>query len=294
MIQNPTSHSEIYSQGYRQYTGKRSGAFAAARSLFVHSTRSALGLGRPARYKIAPFIIIGLSYVNALAFVAFMIVLRTLGPGLEDIEIEMRFSDTILGATQMLLLFSAIVIPAMLIKDRRDGMFTMYVTTPLNRIMYIAAKTVAAWALLMLISVGPALLQLLGLTFADAGPPGIGEWVKAAVRILAAGSLMALLYASTSMAVSCFTNRAIIATVAVIVVLSVGGAVAGAAYAADYQPWLQLVSVVVVAVKSVSVIFGEDPGGGVRAFAVMVAVIVHLAGAGAILTWRYATLTEER
>ena len=50
--------AQIYDQGYRRYEGGRNGVLGAQRSLVRYSLRHAIGLGRPARYKLLPLAVI--------------------------------------------------------------------------------------------------------------------------------------------------------------------------------------------------------------------------------------------
>jgi hypothetical protein len=60
-------NSVIHDIGYQRYDGPRLGRGYAARSLFTHGLRVAFGLGRSAKAKIFPWIIIGM--VSAIALI---------------------------------------------------------------------------------------------------------------------------------------------------------------------------------------------------------------------------------
>ena len=49
----------VYDRGYRPYDGPRGGRRAATLALFRASVRRALGLRRPWRQKVAPFLLLG-------------------------------------------------------------------------------------------------------------------------------------------------------------------------------------------------------------------------------------------
>ena len=56
----PSSHQGvIHDLGYRHYDGPRLGRAHITRALFVDSARGAYGLGRPARNKITPMLLLG-------------------------------------------------------------------------------------------------------------------------------------------------------------------------------------------------------------------------------------------
>ena len=75
-----TDGTEIHDRGYRKYEGARSGVAGAVRSLTWQTIRSILGLGRPARHKVFPVIMVVVAVVPAVVFVGFAILARDLGP----------------------------------------------------------------------------------------------------------------------------------------------------------------------------------------------------------------------
>ena len=56
----------IHDIGYQRYTGPRLGRGYAVRSLYVHGLRSAFGLGRSAKAKIFPWLVIGILFFIAV------------------------------------------------------------------------------------------------------------------------------------------------------------------------------------------------------------------------------------
>jgi ABC-2 type transport system permease protein len=66
-VDNPAG--VIHDIGYQRYTGARLGRGYATRSLYVHSLRSAFGLGRSGKAKVFPFIVVGLAFAVAVVAV---------------------------------------------------------------------------------------------------------------------------------------------------------------------------------------------------------------------------------
>ena len=62
--------SVIHDIGFRHYDGPRLGRGWAFRSLLLETLRGAFGLGRPAKVKIMPWVLIGLFTVPAIVIVA--------------------------------------------------------------------------------------------------------------------------------------------------------------------------------------------------------------------------------
>ncbi len=71
--------------------------------------------------------------------------------------------------------------------DRRNGMLAMYLSTPLHRGTYLAAKAIAVGATLGLVTLFPPILVLLGYTFDGSGPDGVGHWMLTLFRIFVSG-----------------------------------------------------------------------------------------------------------
>ena len=69
----------IYDLGYRGYTGPRLGRSHAIRSLLGHSFRSAYGIGRGARAKIAPITFGAIGLLPAVALVGILTIASRFG-----------------------------------------------------------------------------------------------------------------------------------------------------------------------------------------------------------------------
>ena len=59
----------LYDLGYQRYTGQRLDRANAVRTLFAFSLRTAFGLGRGARSKVIPSIILGVVFIPAIVSV---------------------------------------------------------------------------------------------------------------------------------------------------------------------------------------------------------------------------------
>ncbi len=195
--------AQIYEQGYRRYEGSRTGVGGAIRTLVIHSIRAVLGLGRSARHKIVPVLVICFSYIPAMVFVG---VAALLPDELGD-EFVPSYADYYGFISAALLLFAGLVAPELLCTDRRTGMLGVYLASPLDRATYLLGKTIAIATILAIVTIGPPMLLLIAFSLVDAGPDGWGEGFKVFFRILGAGALMSAFYASISMAVSAATDR---------------------------------------------------------------------------------------
>ncbi len=209
--------TEIYDRGYRKYEGARSGVAGAVRSLTWQTIRSILGLGRPARHKVFPVIMVVIAVVPAVVFVGFAVLARDLGP-------PANYSDLFAYSVTAILVFTAMVAPEALVRDRRDGMFSLYLSTPLTRGSYVGAKVLAVLAVMMIIALGPVLVALLGYTVVGLGPDGAVEWFGVFLKLTAGSLVISVIMAAVSMAGSSVTDRRAFASATVVLVL-LGGAI---------------------------------------------------------------------
>ena len=213
--------AEILDRGYRRYEGARSGTRGAVRSLAWQTIRSILGVGRPARHKVFPVIVVLIAALPAVVFVGVALVVGDLG------EADSRnYLELFALSVAAILVFTAMVAPEALVRDRRDRMFSLYLSTPLTRGTYLGAKVAAVLAVMMIITFGPVLLALFGYTVVGIGPSGVGEWFKVLFRLAAASLTISAVMAAVAMACSSVTDRRAFASVAVILI-TFGGGVAG-------------------------------------------------------------------
>ncbi len=207
--------AQIHDQRFRPYDGPRRGLAGAIRAVIVSSMRFTLGLGRPARHKFLPWLAVVIALVPAIVFVGIAIV----------VDIDM-VSDNILpeyheyyGRIQASLFFCGIVVPEILVADRRNGMLPLYLSTPLRLWSYLASKATAVVVTLAVITVGPLLFLLVAYTLEGSGPDGPGDWLIVLVRILGAGIAIAATVTAASLAISSLTDRRAFAVIGVVLLL---------------------------------------------------------------------------
>lgn len=208
--------AQIHDQRFRPYSGRRHGLGGAMRAVIVSSMRFTLGLGRPARHKFLPWLAVVIALVPAIVFVGIATVL--------DIDL---ISENILpeyheyyGNIQVsLFFFCGIVVPEILVADRRNGMLPLYLSTPLRLWSYLASKAAAVTVTLAVITVGPLLFLLVAYTLEGSGPDGLGDWLTVLVRILGSGIAIAATVTAASLAISSLTDRRAFAVIGVVLLL---------------------------------------------------------------------------
>lgn len=283
------SDAQILDRGYRRFEGQRSGVVGAVRSVMWHTVRSILGLGRKARHKVFPIIVLVVSFVPAVAFLALAVLIGDLLEG----ELRPEYWEFFGFSFVATIVFVALVAPEAIVRDRRDGMFAMYLSTPLSRPTYLLSKVLAVLGTMALVVLGPPVLWLLGYTFQSQGPDGLGDWLSVMGRILLAGLAICLLYTAVSLGVSSMTDRRAFASIAVVFVM-LGASIATNVLVdvAELSDTWRLLDPLTVAFEMAPRLFsdrGEDMQ-TVGTWSVLGAYFAWTGAGAGLLGWRYRKL----
>src|SRR5688572_7088529 len=128
-----TDAGAIHDIGYRHYDGPRLGAAYIRRSLFVETLRGAFGFGRSARSKIVP---LGLTALLALPALAVGIVTGYFGFD----SLPIGYTEYVFGFQVAVTIFVAAQCPAVMSRDLRFRVASLYFSRPLSRQQYVQAK----------------------------------------------------------------------------------------------------------------------------------------------------------
>jgi ABC-2 type transport system permease protein len=282
--------AQISARGFQRYEGARSGVPGAIRSVTWQSVRATLGLGRAGRNKIFPVIAVAIAYVPAIVFIGLAVLIPS---GIVDGPTYPEYYGFI---TSAIVLFAALVAPEVLVADRRNGMLALYLSTPLHRGTYLAAKMLAVGATLGLVTLGPPVLVLLGYTFDGSGPDGFGNWMIVLFRILLSGLAVSAALTSISMAASCLTDRRAFAAIGVVLLVLASPILASALVeGAELSANWRLLDVFSMPFELVFRIFG-DAGNfpEVSTVAVIAVNVAWTLGGLAVVAWRYSRLVIAR
>ena len=296
--------ARIIDQGYRSYDGPRTGLPGAIRSVVRYSVRHTLGLGRSARHKILPWLAVVIALVPAVVFVGLAVVLNV---DLITEEILPDYHEYYGFITTALLFYCGIVVPDILVADRRNGMLPLYLSTPLERWSYLASKALAVALTLAVLTVGPLLFLLVAYTIEGSGPDGLIEWLKIFVRIIAAGAAISAAFTAASMAVASLTDRRAFAAVGVILLFIASGiVVTQLVEEADMSPHIYAFDLGGISDEFKQRIYGVDPasiedefgpGPGRSELSTLFVAGANLAwvalGSG-VVWWRYRRLALSR
>ncbi|MET7424434.1 ABC transporter permease [Dactylosporangium sp. NPDC005555] len=280
--------SVIHDIGYQRYKGPRLGRGYANRSLYEQSMRTAFGIGRGAKAKIFPWLVIGI----ALSVAVIEIAVRSLT---DQSFISYRgFAATI---SFPVMLFLAIVAPELVSRDLRDRTLPLYFSRPLARTDYALTKYAALATVVLLLLAVPQLLIYVGAVFTrtdgfsgamkelgDMGP-GLGGAVIRSLILAAIALLVASLTGRRAFAAA-FIVGVFIITAPMVGILNViggeGSALAGLSFIVN--PMTLLIGVE-------QWIFGTPDNDampiGDYGPAYLVAVLVLLAGCVSLLLLRY-------
>lgn len=289
---SPPPGTEIVARGFQPYDGPRSGVGGAIRSVTWQSVRSTLGLGRPARHKIFPVLAVVIAYVPAVVFVGLAVLVGDL---LDPNEVA-DYPGYYGFITAAILLFAGMVAPEVLVGDRRNGMLALYLSTPLHRGTYLVAKALAVGGTLMLVTLGPPILVLIGYTFENVGPDGVASWFAVLGRIVVSGVAVSAALTSISMAAASITDRRAFASIGVVLLALASPAVASALVdGAELSPNWRLIDVFSMPFELVYRVFGE-PGNypELSTVAVLAVNLAWTVGGLAVVAWRYSRMVIAR
>jgi ABC-2 type transport system permease protein len=248
----------IYDIGYRNYQGERLGRGYAFRTLFVHSLRSAFGLGRGGRSLWIPwFLFVAINFPAALQ----VGVGAMLGQGVKLIEYHNYFGWVGVSVA----LFCAAQAPELVSRDQHNRLLPLYFSRALRTTDYALAKLAAMSTAVFILCFTPLFIILIGRF-------GMATAFGAAVRaesgnflpILGAGVVGAAVLGTLSLSLSSLVSRRGIASAMVLGLYLVTFAVAGIlselkVRTADYGMLLNPVFVVQGAILA---LFGKEPGRG--------------------------------
>jgi ABC-2 type transport system permease protein len=197
----------IHDIGYQRYTGPRLGRGYAIRSLYVHSLRSAFGLGRSAKAKVFPWLVAGFAFAIAVVAVA---VRSQSGTALIGYR---QFTDVVSVPT---LLFLAIVAPELVSRDLRARVLPLYFSRPMRRTDYALAKLTAMVSAVWLLLAGPQLLMFIGGVFSrkDGFSGSLSEFGDL-VGGLSYAAIAAVVFATLAVLVASLSGRRAVAAASI-------------------------------------------------------------------------------
>ncbi|MDQ1009735.1 ABC-2 type transport system permease protein [Streptomyces sp. V4I23] len=284
--------TRIHNIGYRTYDGPRLGRAYARRSLYSQSLRGAYGLGRSAKSKVLPMILLGIMCLVAAIMVAVAISV----PSMSDLPVEYTRYAIIMQA--LIALFLAAQAPQSVSRDLRFKSVPLYFSRPIERVDYVVAKFAAMASALFVLTATPLVILYLGALLAKFD---FADQTKGFAQGMVSVALLSVLFGGIGLVLAAFTPRRGFGVAAVIATLTITygavstvQAIAWETGSAGAVPWLGLFSPVTL-IDGVQSAFlgatsafpgGEGPGTGAGVVYLLV-VLALVAGSYAVLMRRY-------
>jgi len=226
----PPQAAVIHDIRYSRFSGALRPRWSAVLVLARSSAMRALGIRRNAGAKVWPFLLVAASFLPAVVAVGVPLVLGGL-PGISG-PLDILGYHEVLGLTGVIVLaYAATTLPSLLTRERRDRVLSLYFSTALSPSEYVAGKLLAAVVLVLLVTLGPLLVLLVGgIVIADApvdyARDRAGDWP----RVVAAGLLVALFQSAVALALGSLTVRRVFAVGGYLALMLVPAVIGGVLY----------------------------------------------------------------
>lgn len=208
-VNGVANDSVIHDIGFRHYDGPRLGRGWAFRSLLYETLRGAFGLGRPAKVKIMPWILIGMFTIPAIVIVAVVVLTG-------QQELPLTYTQYPLAISLLVTIFLAGRAPYAVSRDLRDGIMPLYLSRPIRRQDYVYAKLLGLASAVWIFIATPVTILFIGALLAkfpvrDAIFGWLGGLLMAAV--------LSILITSIALVLASLTKRKGLGVAAVIATL---------------------------------------------------------------------------
>lgn len=151
----------IYDRGYRTYDGEHTGPSGARRAVYKDGIRRILGLGRKARDKVYPWLMIAIALAMAAVVIGVHWLIGDLAESLS--EGVPSYGELFDLYSWIGLLFIAFAGPWLLIPDRTRGVLSVYFSRPLTVDGYLVSKVGAFATVVGAIYLVPQIVLHIGL-----------------------------------------------------------------------------------------------------------------------------------
>lgn len=172
-----------------------------------------MGLGRGARSKILPVLMILVSIVPAAVILVIATITGNLGAEGRPVELGDYFPII----TALLMILTGILAPGLLVSDRTENVLSLYLVRPMGIIDYLAGRWLAFFVMTTVIVLSGPLLLLLGyILLSDNAVQEFRDTWLDFPKIVLASMAMGALLTSLPMGVAAFTPRRVYAAAVVI------------------------------------------------------------------------------
>ncbi len=280
----------IHDIGYRHYDGPRLGAAYIRRSLFIETLRGAFGLGRSARSKVMPMLLVTVMVLPALIM---GIVTSYLGFS----ELPLNYTAYVITMQVAVTIFLGAQSPAVMSRDLRFRVAALYFSRPLTRRQYVEAKYAGMATALFVLMGLPITILLAGALLAELS---LGDQLPDYLRAMAGAAIYAVVLGGIGLVVAALTPRRGVGVAAVVGVLLVLSGIqatvralaeefgnqAFSFYTGVVSPYT-LVDGVVVGLFGADSSIGQDPPGVLGTVVFSAVVVLLVVGCFTALVARY-------
>ncbi|MDQ0942232.1 ABC transporter permease [Streptomyces sp. V1I1] len=288
-IQKDTTR--IHNIGYRNYEGPRLGRAYARRSLYSQSLRGAYGLGRSAKSKVLPMILLAVMCLPAAIIVAVAVATK-----LKDLPLD--YTRYAIVTQAVIGLFLAAQAPQSVSRDLRFKTVPLYFSRPIERIDYVLAKYGAMASALFVLTAAPLVILYIGSLLAKMD---FADQTKGFAQGIVSVALLSVLFGGLGLVMAALTPRRGFGVAAVIATLTITYGAVSTVQAIAWETgspgvikWLGLFSPVTL-IDGVQTAFlgatsafpGEAGPGAGAGVAYLLVVLALVLGSYAVLMRRY-------
>jgi ABC-2 type transport system permease protein len=283
--------TRIHNIGYRNYEGPRLGRAYARRSLYSQSLRGAYGLGRSAKSKVLPMILLAVMCLPAAIIVAVAVATK-----LKDLPLD--YTRYAIVTQAVIGLFLAAQAPQSVSRDLRFKTVPLYFSRPIERIDYVLAKYGAMASALFVLTAAPLVILYIGSLLAKMD---FADQTKGFAQGIVSVALLSVLFGGLGLVMAALTPRRGFGVAAVIATLTITYGAVSTVQAIAWETgspgvikWLGLFSPVTL-IDGVQTAFlgatsafpGEAGPGAGAGVAYLLVVLALVLGSYAVLMRRY-------
>ena len=289
--------AQIFEGGFRPYVGPRQAPRRCFRSLYTYTLGRLLGRKRRFRSKLIGIAAFFVAWIGAVV----QIFLAGLFSEFGDLGFDtVREYYTQVGVG--VVLFTVLATPMLLNTDRRSGLLSLYLASPLSRRSYLNAQTSAIFSLLIVMSLVPVLALAIVYTSLGWGPGHAGDFFMFLLRALTAALALAAVPTALAVAVCSLVRRTGMAIVVIALCLLVPAGITAllieqAGVASEIAVLDPLRMSRALAKRSHALALSDDSPGTLDAVATWVVVLANLAWVAVLSVvahWRYGRMEVER
>ncbi|MEV4628956.1 ABC transporter permease [Micromonospora sp. NPDC049523] len=221
----------IHDIGYQRYDGPRLGRRHILGALYLHSLRTAFGLGRSAKAKIFPWLIMSVVGVVAVVLTAIQVQTGVAALGYNE------FPEVL---SILIIFFCAAVAPELVSRDLQTGVLPLYFARPLERADYAIAKLAALITATFLLLAVPLTVMFAGAAFSADDLGGVWREFGDYLPGIAYAALHAVVFSSVAVLVAALVKRRAVAAAAVVAAFLVTTPIVGVLLVLPYETSTQL------------------------------------------------------